>query len=63
MKDYTGWATADVPMNWTGDDDRSDNEWMSCPPPQDESGGFEIDSDKVQQAREEAEEVAALCGF
>lgn len=57
----SGWGKADVPMHWTDEDDYSDNEWEECDPPS--SSSRSIEDEKVQQAKEEADEVAEICGF
>jgi len=48
-------------MHWTDEDDYSDNEWEECDPPS--SSSRSIDDEKVQQAKDEADEVAKICGF
>jgi len=59
----TGWAKADVPMYWTEDDDYSDNEWEECDPPSSSSSSTSLDDDEIEKAKEEADEVAKICGF
>jgi len=68
--DRTGWAKAEIPLNWSDDTEYEDNEWTECEPPAQSTqgdskaeSGLSLDSDKVAEAEEEAHRVAEMCGL
>lgn len=59
----TGWAKAQIPLNWSEEHPVEDGEWTECAPPNTEGGALDLDDDKIREAEADADYVAEMCGF
>lgn len=61
--DQTGWAEAEVPMNWSDEHPAEPGEWTECDPPTDDNDSPDLDEGKIAEAKKQAAEINELLGF